>query len=73
MFVFQNFQVRTLFNMYFFYRRINVGSRFQAEIPHLRDWSLAASDHPKADLVWKPWKELETDTSVQENGKELDN
>lgn len=47
--------------------RINVGSRFQAEIPHLRDWSLAASDHPKADLVWKPWKELETDTSVQEN------
>uniref|UniRef100_A0ACB8G3R9 Uncharacterized protein n=1 Tax=Sphaerodactylus townsendi TaxID=933632 RepID=A0ACB8G3R9_9SAUR len=47
--------------------RINVGSRFQAEIPLLRDRSLATSDKPKADLVWQPWEELENNISVQEN------
>ncbi|XP_054826629.1 mitotic deacetylase-associated SANT domain protein [Eublepharis macularius] len=51
--------------------RINVGSRFQAEIPPLRDWSLAASDKPKAELVWQPWEELETNASVQENVENL--
>nr|XP_056707098.1 mitotic deacetylase-associated SANT domain protein [Euleptes europaea] len=51
--------------------RINVGSRFQAEIPPLRDRSLVASDKPKADLVWQPWEEFETNTSVQENVENL--
>lgn len=57
----------------YFDRRINVGSRFQAEIPPLRDRSLAASDKAKAELVWQPWEELETDVSTQENGKEFGN
>ncbi|XP_028914460.1 mitotic deacetylase-associated SANT domain protein [Ornithorhynchus anatinus] len=36
--------------------RINVGSRFQAEIPPLRDRTLAAADEHKAQLVWRPWE-----------------
>lgn len=59
--------------MHLFYRRINVGSRFQAEIPPIRDQALAASDKAKADLVWQPWEALETDVSTQENGKALEN
>ncbi|XP_060117796.1 mitotic deacetylase-associated SANT domain protein isoform X1 [Heteronotia binoei] len=51
--------------------RINVGSRFQAEIPALRDQSLAFSDKPKADLVWQLWEELENNTSLQENVENL--
>ncbi|XP_053142080.1 mitotic deacetylase-associated SANT domain protein isoform X2 [Hemicordylus capensis] len=51
--------------------RINVGTRFQAEIPPLRDRSLAASDKAKAELVWQPWDRLETDTSTQEHVENL--
>uniref|UniRef100_A0A670XWY8 Mitotic deacetylase associated SANT domain protein n=1 Tax=Pseudonaja textilis TaxID=8673 RepID=A0A670XWY8_PSETE len=47
--------------------RINVGSRFQAEIPLLRDRSLAASDVAKEQLVWQPWEELENNPAIQEN------
>ncbi|XP_043554331.1 mitotic deacetylase-associated SANT domain protein isoform X2 [Chiloscyllium plagiosum] len=36
--------------------RINIGPQFQAEIPGLRDWSLAAADASHADLVFKPWE-----------------
>ncbi|XP_012304086.1 transcriptional-regulating factor 1 isoform X4 [Aotus nancymaae] len=39
--------------------RINVGLRFQAEIPELQDISALAQDTHKATLVWKPWPELE--------------
>ncbi|XP_062911780.1 transcriptional-regulating factor 1-like isoform X3 [Mobula hypostoma] len=39
--------------------RINMGLRFQAAIPTLQDRSLAEKDVCKADLVWKPWCELE--------------
>ncbi|MEE6492594.1 hypothetical protein FKM82_016611 [Ascaphus truei] len=37
--------------------RINIGSRFQAEIPDLRDGSLASAEKYKADLVWWPWED----------------
>ncbi|XP_042794707.1 transcriptional-regulating factor 1 isoform X5 [Panthera leo] len=39
--------------------RINIGLRFQAEIPELQDVSSLARDTHKATLVWKPWPELE--------------
>uniref|UniRef100_A0A4W3H3U3 Transcriptional regulating factor 1 n=1 Tax=Callorhinchus milii TaxID=7868 RepID=A0A4W3H3U3_CALMI len=39
--------------------RINMGPRFQAAIPVLRDRSLVTKDISKADLVWKPWRQLE--------------
>ncbi|XP_017826588.2 transcriptional-regulating factor 1 isoform X9 [Callithrix jacchus] len=39
--------------------RINIGLRFQAEIPDLQDISALAQDTHKATLVWKPWPELE--------------
>ncbi|XP_004584463.2 mitotic deacetylase-associated SANT domain protein [Ochotona princeps] len=45
--------------------RINVGSRFQAEIPSMRDRSLAAADPHKADLVWQPWEDLESSPEKQ--------
>ncbi|XP_074853195.1 mitotic deacetylase-associated SANT domain protein [Carettochelys insculpta] len=51
--------------------RINVGSRFQAEIPVLRDRSLASADKHKADLVWQPWADLETNRTTQENVENL--
>ncbi|XP_052536996.1 transcriptional-regulating factor 1 isoform X2 [Tympanuchus pallidicinctus] len=39
--------------------RINIGSRFQADIPELQDKLLMERDVHKATLVWKPWPELE--------------
>uniref|UniRef100_A0A8C8VGH8 Mitotic deacetylase associated SANT domain protein n=1 Tax=Pelusios castaneus TaxID=367368 RepID=A0A8C8VGH8_9SAUR len=51
--------------------RINVGSRFQAEIPVLRDRSLASADKHKADLVWQPWGDLELNKTTQENVENL--
>ncbi|XP_021245100.1 transcriptional-regulating factor 1 isoform X2 [Numida meleagris] len=39
--------------------RINIGSRFQADIPELQDKLLMEKDVHKATLVWKPWPELE--------------
>ncbi|XP_075387972.1 mitotic deacetylase-associated SANT domain protein [Tenrec ecaudatus] len=51
--------------------RINVGSRFQAEIPALRDRSLAAADPHKADLVWHPWENLESSWEKQRQVEDL--
>ncbi|KFP32272.1 ELM2 and SANT domain-containing protein 1, partial [Colius striatus] len=51
--------------------RINVGTRFQAEIPSLQDRSLAAADEHKAELVWQPWGDLETNKVTQENVESL--
>ncbi|XP_065610807.1 mitotic deacetylase-associated SANT domain protein [Cyrtonyx montezumae] len=51
--------------------RINVGTRFQAEIPSLQDRSLAAADEHKADLVWQPWDDLETNRVTQQNVENL--
>ncbi|XP_059841769.1 transcriptional-regulating factor 1 isoform X3 [Hypanus sabinus] len=45
--------------------RINMGLRFQAAIPTLQDRSLAEKDVCKADLVWKPWCELENPEEQQ--------
>ncbi|NXL94653.1 EMSA1 protein, partial [Alectura lathami] len=51
--------------------RINVGTRFQAEIPSLQDRSLAAVDEHKAELVWQPWGDLETNRVTQQNVENL--
>ncbi|XP_078261086.1 transcriptional-regulating factor 1-like isoform X2 [Rhinoraja longicauda] len=45
--------------------RINMGMRFQATIPALQDRSRAEKDVSKADLVWKPWCELENPEEQQ--------
>ncbi|XP_048045584.1 zinc finger protein 541 isoform X3 [Megalobrama amblycephala] len=51
--------------------RINVGSRFQAEIPPVRDTLyLLYEEHP-AQLVWAPWKDLSTNTETQQRVTEL--
>ncbi|XP_034620392.1 transcriptional-regulating factor 1 isoform X3 [Trachemys scripta elegans] len=39
--------------------QINIGSRFQADIPELQDRSSMGRDMHKATLVWKPCPELE--------------
>ncbi|XP_036983767.2 mitotic deacetylase-associated SANT domain protein isoform X4 [Artibeus jamaicensis] len=51
--------------------RINVGSRFQAEIPPMRDRALAAADPHKADLVWQPWEDLESSREKQRQVDDL--
>ncbi|XP_064280547.1 mitotic deacetylase-associated SANT domain protein isoform X2 [Passer domesticus] len=51
--------------------RINVGTRFQAEIPSLQDRSLAEADEHKAELVWQPWGDLETNKVTQESVENL--
>ncbi|XP_043551657.1 transcriptional-regulating factor 1 isoform X1 [Chiloscyllium plagiosum] len=50
--------------------RINMGLRFQAAIPVLRERSLVENDISKADLVWKPWCELE-DPEMQQKVEDL--
>ncbi|KAG1957521.1 zinc finger protein [Pimephales promelas] len=51
--------------------RINVGSRFQAEIPPVRDtFYILYEEHP-AQLVWTPWKDLSTNIETQERVTEL--
>ncbi|XP_066227984.1 zinc finger protein 541 [Saccopteryx leptura] len=52
---------------------INIGSRFQAEIPELQDRSLAAIDEPLASLVWKPWGDVMTNLETQDRVTELCN
>lgn len=47
-----------------------MGSRFQAEIPLIRDRALAAADPHKADLVWQPWENLESSQEKQRQGEE---
>nr|XP_016846143.1 PREDICTED: transcriptional-regulating factor 1 isoform X2 [Anolis carolinensis] len=39
--------------------RINIGSRFQADIPELKDRASLRKENHKAILVWKPWLQLE--------------
>ncbi|KAM4853244.1 mitotic deacetylase-associated SANT domain protein isoform 1-T2 [Thomomys bottae] len=51
--------------------RINVGTRFQAEIPLMRDSALAAADPHKADLVWQPWEDLESSREKQRQVEDL--
>uniref|UniRef100_H3AZ55 Zinc finger protein 541 n=1 Tax=Latimeria chalumnae TaxID=7897 RepID=H3AZ55_LATCH len=50
---------------------INIGSRFQAEIPVLRDRSYTVYDEHRADLVWKPWGNTETNEETQQKVTDL--
>lgn len=43
--------------------RINIGSQYQAEIPELRDQTLALKDQHKATLVWLPNSETDSTAS----------
>ncbi|KAK4806283.1 hypothetical protein QYF61_008469 [Mycteria americana] len=50
---------------------INVGSRFQAEVPNLRDRSHLEKDEQAASLVWKPWGDIATNPETQDRVTEL--
>ncbi|XP_006142189.1 zinc finger protein 541 isoform X1 [Tupaia chinensis] len=52
---------------------INLGSRFQAEIPELQERSLAGTDEHVASLVWKPWGDVMTNPETQDRVTELCN
>ncbi|XP_075393874.1 zinc finger protein 541 [Tenrec ecaudatus] len=52
---------------------INIGSRFQAEIPELQERSLANTDDHVAALVWKPWGDVMTNPETQDRVTELCN
>lgn len=53
--------------------RINIGSRYQAEVPELRDRSAAQHDLHKAELVWAPLPDLEANAQKQQRVDELMN
>ncbi|NXX63122.1 ZN541 protein, partial [Scopus umbretta] len=50
---------------------INIGSRFQAEVPTLRDRSCFGKDEQAASLVWKPWGDIATNPETQDRVTEL--
>ncbi|XP_067830902.1 zinc finger protein 541-like [Heptranchias perlo] len=50
---------------------INIGTRFQAEIPLLQDKSLVDDSVHQADLVWKPWDDIETNKVTQSRVTDL--
>ncbi|XP_025770082.1 zinc finger protein 541 [Puma concolor] len=52
---------------------INIGSRFQAEIPELQERSPAGMDEHVASLVWKPWGDVMTNPETQDRVTELCN
>ncbi|XP_068524873.1 zinc finger protein 541 isoform X2 [Anas acuta] len=45
---------------------INVGSRFQAEIPALQERLRPGGEEQAATLVWKPWGDIATNRETQE-------
>ncbi|KAK7904234.1 hypothetical protein WMY93_016841 [Mugilogobius chulae] len=51
--------------------RINIGSRYQAEIPELRSRTAVEQDQHKAALLWAPLKELEDNHSYQQKVQDL--
>ncbi|XP_060769107.1 zinc finger protein 541 [Neoarius graeffei] len=51
--------------------KINVGSRFQAEIPPLRNPLLILYDEHPAQLVWAPWGDLPTNPETQQKVTEF--
>lgn len=60
--------------LYFFsfsLRRINIGQRYQAEVPELKERSAAQLDPHKAELVWAPLPELESKGQQQERGSSI--
>ncbi|KAM9354492.1 mitotic deacetylase-associated SANT domain protein isoform 1-T2 [Pholidichthys leucotaenia] len=50
--------------------RINIGSRYQAEIPELRQQSAVELDH-RAEMVWAPLGELEEKPDFQQKVEDL--
>ncbi|KAM9465939.1 uncharacterized protein mideasb [Clarias gariepinus] len=51
--------------------RINIGHRYQAEVPELKERSAAQLDPHKAELVWAPLPELESKGQQQERVNDL--
>ncbi|KAG7466108.1 hypothetical protein MATL_G00161200 [Megalops atlanticus] len=51
--------------------RINIGPRYQAEVPDIQDRSAAQQDQHLAELVWAPLVELESKPSEQERVEDL--
>ncbi|XP_027028599.1 mitotic deacetylase-associated SANT domain protein [Tachysurus fulvidraco] len=51
--------------------RINIGQRYQAEVPELKERSAAQLDPHKAELVWAPLPELESKGQQQERVSDL--
>ncbi|XP_051882583.1 mitotic deacetylase-associated SANT domain protein [Pristis pectinata] len=51
--------------------RINIGPQFQAEIPELRDKSLAMLDANHADMVFKPWENRKSNQLDQRRMEDL--
>ncbi|XP_070835235.1 mitotic deacetylase-associated SANT domain protein isoform X1 [Chaetodon trifascialis] len=51
--------------------RINIGSRYQAEVPELRQRSAVELDQHRAELVWAPLTELEEKPDYQEKVEDL--
>nr|XP_048688739.1 zinc finger protein 541 isoform X2 [Caretta caretta] len=45
---------------------INIGNRFQAEIPNLQDRAFLENDEHAASLVWKPWGDIATNQETQD-------
>ncbi|XP_042299506.1 zinc finger protein 541-like [Sceloporus undulatus] len=50
---------------------INIGSRFQAEIPDLQDRSSMENYEHPASLVWKPWGDITTNKETQKRVTDL--
>ncbi len=48
--------------------RINIGLRYQAAVPELRERSAAQRDLHKADVVWALLPDLEANTEQQQRG-----
>lgn len=53
------------------FSRINIGSRYQAEIPELRPRTAVDQDLHKAELLWTPLKEMEDDHNYQQKVQDL--
>uniref|UniRef100_A0A674BQ25 Zinc finger protein 541-like n=1 Tax=Salmo trutta TaxID=8032 RepID=A0A674BQ25_SALTR len=51
--------------------RINVGQRFQAEIPPIRNLLLMLYDEHPAQLVWAPWGDVSSNVETQKGVTEL--
>ncbi|CDQ69947.1 unnamed protein product [Oncorhynchus mykiss] len=52
-------------------RRINVGQRFQAEIPPIRNLLLMLYDEHPAQLVWAPWGDISSNVETQKGVTKL--